>query len=73
MMVLACSSAFHAETFPVDIRDADRRGRGSLPLGDHTELGGLKFPAPECLVMVQVCLAPARNAGGLCCNEPPIL
>jgi hypothetical protein len=24
------------------------------------------------LLMVQVCLAPGRNAGAPCCNEPPI-
>ena len=32
------------------------------------EFGDLKFPAPECLLMVQVCLAPGRNAGAPCCT-----
>ena len=49
--------------FPVDIRDADHPGQSFLQLAGHTEFGDLKFPAPECLVMVQVCLAPGRNVG----------
>jgi len=67
-MVLGFRLLFIPPLFPVDIRDADRRGQSSLPLGDHTEFGDLKFPAPECLLMIQVCLAPDRNAGGLCCT-----
>ena len=43
--------------------------RTPLPRGDHTEFGDLKFPAPECLLMVQVCLALGQNAGGPCCND----
>src|SRR5215469_13993818 len=58
---------------PVDIRDANHPGQSSLPLVDHTEFADLKFPVPECLLMVHVCLAPDRNAGGPCCNEQPIL
>jgi len=46
--------------FPVDIRDAVRPGQSSLPLGDHTEFGDLKLPTAECLLMVQVCLAPEQ-------------
>ena len=53
---------------PVDIRDADHPGQNSLPLGDQVEFVDLKFPAPECLLMVQVCLAPGRNAGAPCCT-----
>src|SRR5207237_9741807 len=67
-MFLGFRLLFIAPLFPVAIRDADRRGQSSLPLGDHTEFGDLKFPAPECLLMIQVCLAPDRNAGGLCCT-----
>ena len=55
--------------FPVDIRDADHPGQSFLQLVGHTEFGDPKFPAPECLVMVQVCLAPGRNAGGPCFLE----
>ena len=51
---------------PVDIRDADHPGQSSLPLVDHREFGDPKFPAPECLLMVPVCLAPGQNAGGPC-------
>jgi len=54
--------------FPVDIRDADRPGQSALPLVDHSEFGDLKFPAPECLPMVQVCLAPGWSAGAPCCT-----
>jgi hypothetical protein len=49
-----------------DIRDADE---SSLPLGDHTEFGDLKFPAPECLLILQVCLALDWSATDPCCNE----
>jgi hypothetical protein len=56
----------------IDIRDADHPGQSALPLGDHTEFADLKFPAPECLLMVQVCLAPGWNAGVPGCNGPPI-
>ena len=43
---------------PVDIHDADHPGQSSPRLVDHTEFGDLKFPAPECLLMVQVlCLS----------------
>ena len=48
--------------FPVDIRDADHPGQSSLQLVGHTEFGDLKFLAPEFLLMVQLCLAPGRNA-----------
>ena len=54
--------------FPVDIRDADRPGQSALPLVVHTEFGDVKFPAPECLPMVQVCLAPGWSAGAPCCT-----
>ena len=63
---------FMPPLFPVDIRGADRPGQSALPLVDHSEFGALKFPAPECLLMVQGCLALGPNAGVLCCNEPPI-
>ena len=56
---------------PVDIRDADHPGQSSPPLADHTEFGDLKFPAPECLLMVQVCLAPGRNADALVVMSHP--
>ena len=38
---------------------------------DHAEVGDLKFPAPECLLMVQVCLAPGRNADALVVMSHP--
>jgi len=72
LIVLGFRLLFMPPLFPVDIRGAARPGQNSLPLGDHTEFGDLKFPAAERLLMVQVCLAPARSAGGPCCNEPPI-
>ena len=59
--------------FPVDIRGADRPGQSALPLVDHSEFGDLKFPAPECLLMVQGYLALGPSAGAPCCYESPIL
>jgi len=56
---------------PVDIRDADHPGQSSPPLADHTEFGDLKFPAPECLPMVQVCLALGWNAAPLVVMSHP--
>jgi len=64
LMVLGFRPLFMPPFFPADIRDADHPGQSSLPLGDHAEFGNLKFPAPECLRMVQVCLAPGRSVGG---------
>ena len=55
------SQLFTPALFPPDIRGAARPGQNSLALGDHTEFGDLRFPAPECLLMVQVCLAPGRS------------
>src|SRR5215472_7755375 len=72
LMVLSSRLPFMPLSFRVDIRDADHPGQSSLRLVGHTEFGDLKFPAPECLLMVQVCPAPRRNAGGPCCNESPI-
>src|SRR6516162_2287830 len=63
---------FMPPLFPVDIRGANHPGQSSLPLVDHTEFDDLKFPVPECPLMVQVCLAPSRNAGAPCCNEPVV-
>jgi hypothetical protein len=68
LIVLGFRLLFTPPLFPVDIRGAARPGQNSLPLGDHTEVGDLKFPAPECLLMVQVYLAPGQNAGGPCCT-----
>jgi hypothetical protein len=44
----------------IDIRDIVRPGQSCLPipLGDHTEFADPKFPLRECLLMVQVYLAP---------------
>ena len=69
LIVLGFRLLFTPPLFPVDIRGAARPGQNSLPLGDHTEFGNLRFPAPECLLMVQVCLALGQNAGGPCCND----
>jgi len=60
LMVLSFRLIFMPPFFPVDIRDADRPGQSSLPLVAHTEFGDLKFPAPECLLVGQVCLAPGE-------------
>src|SRR5437763_599421 len=46
-MVLSFRRLFMPPMFPVDIRDADRPGQSSLPLGDRPEFGDLKFPALE--------------------------
>ena len=48
LIVLGFRLPFMPPLFPVDIRGAARPGQNSLPLGDHTEFGDLKFPAPEC-------------------------
>ena len=72
LTVLGFRIIFTPLLFRADIRGAGRREPSSLPLVGHTEFGDLKFPARECLLMVQVCLAPGRNADGPCCNEPPI-
>jgi len=66
LIVLGFRLLFTPPLFPIDIRGAARPGQNFLPLGDHTEFGELKFPAPECLLMVPVCLAPGQNAGGPC-------
>src|SRR5215472_7451747 len=50
-----------AKSFILQVYDV--LARHTPPLVDHTEFGDLKFPAPECHLMVQVCLAPGRNAG----------
>jgi hypothetical protein len=46
LVVLISCSPFMPLPSPVGIRDADRPGRGFLPLGDRTESGDLKFLAP---------------------------
>ena len=51
------------------IRDADRPERRVLPLGDHTEYGGLNFVAPECRLRVPEYLGPGWREGALGCNE----
>jgi hypothetical protein len=48
LIVLGFRLLFTPPLFPADIRGAARPGQNSLPLGDHTEFGDLKFPAPEC-------------------------
>src|SRR5215472_13488129 len=72
LMVLSSHLLFMPPFFPIGIRDADHPGQSSPPHVGHTEFGDRKFPAPECLLMVRVCPALGRNAGGPCCNEPPI-
>ena len=47
LIVLGFRLLFTPPLFPADIRGAARPGQNSLPLGDHTEFGDLKFPAPE--------------------------
>ena len=68
LIVLGFRLPFTPPLFEVDIRGAARPGQNSLPLGDQAEFVDLKFPAPECLRMVQVCPAPGQNAGGPCCT-----
>jgi hypothetical protein len=71
LIVLGFRLLFTPPLFPVDIHGA-RPGQNSLPLGDHEEFGDeISSTGGECLLMVQVCLAPGQNAGGTCCNEPP--
>src|SRR5262249_50771810 len=53
----------------VGIRDADRRERSFVSLGDHTEFGDLKLLAPERLLRVPEYLGPGWSVDGLGCNE----
>ena len=43
LVVLGFRLFFMPPLFPVDIRGADRRGRGSLPLGNHEFGGGFEL------------------------------